>query len=318
MFPDEHGKRYYTFDRYVKKSFGQKVVKIPLDGGFTCPNRDGTKSSGGCVFCAGGGGEAGGTRNSEFGTPYERIAAPLREQYEQGRALCEKKWGRAPTIVYFQSYTSTYAPIERLRTLYEEALSFEGVVGLTVATRADALPVGVLDYLEDLSTRTALTVELGLQSVFDETAKRINRGHTFDEFLSGCRALRARGIPVCVHLINGLPGESREMMLESAERVAQLRPQFVKFHELYIRRDAPLACEYVQGRVPLLSREEYISIVADQIERLPPDVVVERVTGDPQREALLAPLWALDKKKTLALLDRTLAARQSFQGICAK
>ena len=188
----EKEKRYHTYDYYLKKAFGCKCAKIGLDGGFTCPNKDGTKGTGGCFFCGGGGGET-----------TAPACEPLRLQYEKGRARLEKKWGRLPTIPYFQANTSTYAPVSRLRALFEEALSFEDVRGLTIATRPDALPPQVLSYLSELNERTRLTVELGLQSVFERTARRINRGHTYEEFLQGYEALKSRGIRVCVHLIDG-------------------------------------------------------------------------------------------------------------------
>ena len=305
-FPDDSGKRYHTFSRYLLEKFGQKCVKIPLDGGFTCPNRDGTKGFGGCVYCGGGG--------AESLCDGSRTLLPLREQYEQGRAGLEKKWGRAPVIACFSSYTSTYAPAARLRPLYDEVLALPDVVGLTISTRADALPDEVIDLLTEYAAKTVLTVELGLQSVHDETAARIHRGHTYAEFAASYDKLKACGIPVCVHLINGLPGETPEMMRRSAEVLGSMRPDFVKFHELYIRRDAPIANAYLRGEVPLLSRAEYVEILADQIERLPPETVVERLTGDPLRTQCLAPDWALDKKKTRALLDKTLEKRGTFQG----
>lgn len=318
------GKRYYTYDAYLKKTFGQKCLKIALDGGFTCPNRDGRAGFGGCAFCGGGGAENplgsrgrptpsdGGARS--FASPAPPL--PLRLQYEKGREALSKKWGEHPAIVSFSSYTSTYAPVSVLRALYDEALSFPDVVGLTVSTRPDALPPDVLDLLSGYAARTVLTVELGLQTVCDEVARRLNRGYPYCVFLEAFSALRARGIRVCVHLIDGLPGEGREEMLASARALAALAPDGVKFHELYLRRGAALADAWLSKPFPLLSREEYVEILASQIELLPPTTVVERITGDPLRSDAVAPLWALDKKKTSALLDKTLAKRRSFQGIC--
>lgn len=300
------GKHYRTFDAYLKERFGCKVVKIGLDGGFTCPNRDGSKGIGGCAFCVGGGAETAGNR-----------LLPLKTQYEQGRTRLEAKWGRPKTIPYFQSYTSTYAPLDRLRSLYEEALSFEDAVGLSVATRPDALPDEVLDYLAEIARRTFLTVELGLQTVHDVTAEKVNRGYRYEEFLAAFEALRKRQIPICVHLLDGLPGESAEMMLESACRVGALRPEFIKFHALYIRRDAALAESYLRGEFSLLTREEYLSVLARQLAFLPRETVIERLTGDPEKSALLAPAWTCDKKKVLAGLDRELANRAIFQGVWA-
>ena len=300
-------KRYHTYDFYLKKTFGRKCAKIGLDGGFTCPNRDGTKGIGGCAFCSGTGAET---------SP--DAALPLAEQYRRGRRRIFAKWGDLPAIAYFQAHTSTYAPAGVLRAKFEEALSFEGVIGLTVATRPDALPPDVLDLLSELNARTVLTVELGLQTVHDETARRMNRCHSYAEFLEGYRALKERSIPVCVHLIDGLPGESREMMLTSAGTVGDLAPDFIKIHELYLTRGSALCVRYEREPFPLLTMEEYVGILADQIELLPPKTVVERVTGDPFRPSLVAPLWAADKKKIIALLDKTLAERGTFQGACRK
>ena len=300
-------KRYHTYDFYLKKTFGGKCAKIGLNGSFNCPNRDGKKGRGGCAFCAGTGAET---------APDARLS--LAEQFARGKDRLRAKWGDIPSIAYFQAGTSTYAPVEVLRAKFEEVLSFEGVVGLTVATRPDALPPAALDLLSELNEKTVLTVELGLQTVFDETAARMNRCHTYAEFLSGYRALKERGIAVCIHLIDGLPGENREMMLESAERVGGLQPDFLKFHALYLCRGSALAAEYEKSPFPLLSMEEYVGILADQIQRLPPETVVERVTGDPLRRALVAPLWTADKKKIIALLDKTLAKRGTFQGSCCK
>jgi radical SAM protein (TIGR01212 family) len=241
---------------------------------------------------------------------------PLEIQYEQGRARLEKKWGRCPTIAYFQNFTSTYAPLPRLVRLYEQALSFKDVVGLTIGTRPDCLPRDLLEYLAELNGRTHLTVELGLQTTFDETAKRLNRGHSYNEFLEGYTALKERGIKVAVHLINGLPGESREMMLENARRVAALSPDFLKIHSLYYRKGSALGEAYLLQKeaFSVLTLEEYVSLVADQIELLPPKTVLERVTGDAERKSLLAPLWTCDKKRVVNLLDQVLEQRGSFQG----
>lgn len=296
-------KRYHTYDYYLKTKYGEKCAKIGLDGGFTCPNRDGTKGIGGCAFCAGNGVETSG-----------KGTRSLKEQYEAGRDLLEKKWGRVKTIPYFQAYTSTYAHEEYLKTCYEQALHFEDAVGLCIATRPDALPENVLDYLEKLRERTDLSVELGLQTIFDETAEKMNRGHTFEEFLQGYEQLKKRGIAVGVHLINGLPGEDADMMRKSAEIIGALQPEFLKIHALYIRQGSALAEIYEKHPFPLLTMEEYIAVTADQLEVIPSETVIERLTGDPLRNALIAPLWTSDKKKVLAGIDKTLKKRDSFQG----
>ncbi len=298
------GKRYHTYDYYLKHKFGEKIAKIGIDGGFTCPNKDGNKGIGGCHFCGGGGAE-----NCA-------LTRSIAEQYRDGREKVCKKWGKLRTIVYFQSNTSTYAPIERLSLLYEEALALPDVVGISVGTRADCLPTEVLDLLSKLRDRTALTVELGLQTVFDETAEKMNRGHTFDDFLRGYRALKDRGIAVCVHLIDGLPGETQEMMLESARIVGKLRPDFVKIHSLYVRRGTVLERMYREGKYTPMTMGDYLETLASQIELLPPETVVERVTGDALRSELIAPDWTLGKLKIINSLDKMLLSEERMQGIC--
>ena len=297
-------KRYHTYDYYLKHKFGEKIAKIGVDGGFTCPNKDGRCGVGGCLFCGGGG--------AENCAP----TSPIAVQYRAGREKVYKKWGNLRTIVYFQSNTSTYAPVARLASLYEEALGLPDVVGLSIGTRADCLPSEVLDLLSGLQRRTVLTVELGLQTVFDETAEKMNRGHTFDDFLKGYRALKERGIAVCIHLINGLPGETPEMMLESARAVGQLRPDFIKIHSLYVRRGTVLERMYREGKYIPMTMENYLEVLASQIELLPPETVVERVTGDALCTELIAPSWTLGKLKIINSLDRILLSKGRMQGFC--
>ncbi len=304
-------KRYHTFDYYAKKKFGKKVVKVGLDGGFSCPNRDGTKGVGGCAFCGGCGAES-----MPLGRN-EGLPADLELQYRQGRARLEKKWGRPPVIAYFQSYSSTYAPLCRLKELYERALSFEDVVGLTISTRPDCLPKETLDYLKELNSRTVLTVELGLQTTFDETSKRMNRCHDYACFLEGYEALKEGGIAVGVHLINGLPGESREMMVENARRVGTLAPDFLKIHSLYYGKGSALGQALLRGAYreeELMTLEEYLLVTADQLTLIPKETVVERLTGDPLRRELIAPLWTADKKRVLNGIDKILEKRDDYQG----
>lgn len=295
-------KRYHTFDYEMKRRFGRKMVKIPLNAGCTCPNIDGTKGVGGCTYC----GSAGAGDFIPSGT--------LAEQFAQGKALLSRKWPKAGYVAYFQAHSNTYAPVSRLRALFEEALCLPGVEGLCIATRADVLPDDVLELLDTLNRRTFLTVELGLQTIHDQTAVRINRGHSMVEFLQGYHALRERGIAVCVHLINGLPGETLEMMLETARVVAALRPSGIKIHMLHILKGTTLAEEYGRAPFPLLAMEEYAAVVCSQIERMPPETVVERVTGDGPRGSVLAPLWTLRKRAVLAAIDKEFARRDSMQG----
>ncbi|MGN0553389.1 MAG: TIGR01212 family radical SAM protein, partial [Oscillospiraceae bacterium] len=286
-------KHYHTQSYYLKKRFGRKTVKVSLNGNFTCPNRDGTKGFGGCKFCSdSGSGDFGGDPN-----------VPIEEQFTEVRKKLINKWGEPLYIPYFQANTNTYGSIEKIKTLFESALTLPNVVGLAVSTRPDCLSDVVADYLEELSKRTYLVVELGLQTIHDKTAEALNRCHSYTDFLHGYEKLNRRSINVCVHIINSLPGETREMMLETARAAAALRPHAVKIHMLHIIRGTALAEEYEKEPFPLLSPEEYADLVCDQIELMPPETIIERITGDGAKADLIAPRWTLDKKRVMNSID---------------
>lgn len=298
-------KRYHTWNYYLRKKFGCKVFKVSLNAGFTCPNIDGTKGVGGCTYCSSSG-------SGDFaGNPEENIIA----QFEEVKTRLHQKWKEAKYIAYFQAHTNTYADVLTLKKYFEPVLGQENVVGISIATRADALPEDVLDYLSDLNKRTFLIVELGLQSIFDETGERINRCHTYEEFLLGYEALKERGIKVCVHLIDGLPGETKEMMVESAKAVAQLRPEFVKLHLLHILKDTVMAGEFEKGEIIPLTLEEYVDIIISQLEYFSPETVIQRITGDGGRDTLIAPLWSLKKFVVLNEIDKEMIRRNTYQGV---
>ncbi len=305
-FPySDSNKRYYTLDYHLRQKFSSKVCKVPLNAGFTCPNRDGTKGVGGCTYCSAQG-------SGDFaGDPSE----PIAEQFHKVRELLLKKWPNALCIPYFQAFTNTYAPVEVLKKCFEPVLAWEKTVGLSIATRADCLPDEVVAYLAELNQRTALTVELGLQTIHDETAERINRGHSYAEFLAGYHKLQAHGIPTCIHIINGLPGESREMMLQTVRAVSALRPHSVKLHLLHVLKGTRLAEDYLAGGFETLSLPEYVGIICDQLELLPPETVIQRITGDGARDSLIAPLWSLKKFVVMNEIDKELCRRGSYQGI---
>lgn len=306
-FPFSHtNKRYHTFDHYLKERFGGKCFKVSLDGGFTCPNRDGSKGVGGCTFCS-----AHGSGDFTAGA-----ALPISLQFAATRDAMLTKWPQAQYIAYFQAYTNTYATVEQLKALYEEALTQPGVIGLSVSTRPDCLSEDIIGYLRELDKRTFLTVELGLQSVHDATAERINRCHTYEDFLAGYNALA--GLHRCIHIINGLPGEDYEMMMETARAVASLRPDFLKIHLLHVLRGTALAEQYGRGEFSTLERDEYVSLVCDQLELMPPETVIERVTGDGAKDDLIAPLWSLKKFVVMNEIDKELVRRDSYQGIKCK
>ncbi len=299
-------KRYFTYDYYLKKTFGTKCAKISIDAGFTCPNIDGRCGVGGCIYCSGRG-------SGDFA---EDASISISEQIRVTREKLSSKWNTERCIPYFQAHTNTYAPTEVLREKFEEALSAEGVVGLNIATRADCLEDETVKYLGDLARRTTLTVELGLQSSDDETAERINRGHDFEAFKRGFYKLRAESskIQICVHIIFGLPGEDDEKMLRTVMDVAKLHPEQVKIHLLHVLNSSRLGEIYKKGEYEPLSRERYISLVAQALELLPPDTVIARLTGDGMSEDLLAPDWSRKKVSVINDIDKLMFQRNTYQG----
>lgn len=306
LLPDpETGKRYNAGGLYLKRRFGRKTVKIGLNGGFTCPNIDGSKGTGGCTYCSAAG-------SGDFaGDP----SLSLAEQFEAGKRLIEEKWGSDLFYIpYFQANTNTYAPVGRLRQLFEEALSLKNAVGLAVSTRADCISPETADYLAELSERTYLTVELGLQTVHDSTAAAINRCHSYADFLAGYELLKSRNINICVHIINGLPNETRDMMLETARTVGTLMPHAVKIHLLHVLRGTKMAEQYAKGEFAAMEKEDYIETVCKQLELLPREIIIDRLTGDGKRSALIAPLWSLEKKSALNGIDKTLRRWDTVQG----
>ena len=300
-------KRYQTYEYYLRRTFGGKVAKLPLDGGFSCPNLDGRCGRGGCIYCS--------ERGSGDFAP--SAALPIAEQIRVQKEAFARKWDVSRCIAYFQARTNTYAPLEVLREKFEEALRQEGIVGLNIATRPDCLPEDVVEYLAELAERTVLTVELGLQSSNDETAKRIRRGHTFGQFCQGVEALRGRSekINVCVHLIFGLPGETRETMLQTVRDVAALRPQQIKLHLLHVLRNTELGRQFEVGEYTPMERSDYIETVAEALTLLPPETVIGRLTGDGRREDLLAPLWSLKKTTVINDLDKLMFEKNWYQGM---
>ena len=302
----DSNKRYYTYDYYLKKTFGGKCMKIPLDAGFTCPNIDGRCSTGGCIYCSPRG-------SGDFAA---ESVIPVAEQFEIVKNQLSSKWKTDKYIPYFQAHTNTYAPLSVIREKVESVMGKEGVVALNIATRADCLEDDVVEYLAELSERTVLTVELGLQTVHDGIAMAINRGHTYADFLLGYNKLRAASpkINICVHLIFGLPEESREMMLESVREVAKLRPEQVKFHLLHVIRGTRLAEIYVCGGYTPMEIDDYVDVVCEALTYLPPDTVVGRLTGDGMQSELLAPDWSRKKTVVINNIDKLMFERKLYQG----
>ncbi|KGK91985.1 hypothetical protein DP73_00715 [Desulfosporosinus sp. HMP52] len=297
-------KRYHTFNEHLRNRFQEKIFKVSLDAGFTCPNRDGTLGRNGCVYCS--------ERGSGDFAGDQRLT--LHEQFIEVRERMRKKWPNAKYIAYFQAYTNTYASLERLREVYEEALAEENVLGLSISTRPDCLPEDVLDYLAELNQRTYLWVELGLQSSHDRTMKWIRRGHNYAQFLQGVKELGQRGIPVCAHIILGLPGESRTEMLETARAVASLPIQGIKIHLLHVLKGTPLADIYQKEPFELMTKEDYVALVVDILEILPSEMVIHRLTGDGPPDDLIGPLWSRKKWEVLNAIDAELLRRDTWQG----
>ncbi|MDF2714421.1 MAG: YtqA [Paenibacillus sp.] len=297
-------KRFHTWNYEMREQFGTKVFKVMLDAGFTCPNRDGKIATGGCTFCsARGSGDFAGSRRDDLVTQFNKI-----------RDLQHQKWPEAKYIGYFQAYTNTYAPVEELREYYEVILQQPGVVGLSIATRPDCLPDDVVDYLAELNERTYLWVEMGLQTVHEKTSELINRAHDTQCYLDAVEKLRRRNIRVCAHIIYGLPGETHEMMLGTASAVAAMDVQGIKVHLLHLMRKTPMVKQYEAGLVRFLEKDEYVNLVADTLELLPPEMIVHRVTGDAPRDLLIGPMWSLKKWEVLNAIDAELVSRNTWQG----
>ncbi len=308
IFSDTN-KRYHTYDYYLKHRFGHKVAKVPLDAGFCCPNIDGTFGYGGCIYCSGG---------SSWGQT--RNLASLEEQYSQGIKVMRGKWQTNEYIPYLQAYTNTYTSPVNLERILDHVSKFEGAVMIDIATRADCLENEKIDVLNRISKKIPVTIELGLQTSNDETAKRINRCHSFEVFKDAFYRLRsgAPNIKIGIHIINGLPGETRDDMKNTATSVRNLHPDLVKIHLLHVLKNTPLASLYESGKYTPLEKDEYVKIVCDQLEILPPDIVVERVTGDGLGDLLLAPEWSKKKVSVINDIDKELAKRDTYQGIFYK
>ena len=300
-----NNKRYHALDYFYKKKFGKKIAKISLNAGFTCPNKDGTKGIGGCIYCSklGSGDYA--------GNPKEDVIT----QFNTIKEIMNNKWKDTLYIGYFQANSNTYAPVEKLKELYEPILKEKDVIGLSIATRADCLPNDVLDYLEDLNNRCYLTVELGLQTIHEETSNFINRCHSLKEFEEAVNNLRKRNIDVVVHIINGLPNENEEMMIETAKYLNKLDIQGIKIHMLHIVKDTKLADYYKEHPFKILTKDEYIDIVIKQLEYLNENIVIHRLTGDPNPNDLIEPTWTIKKIDVLNGIDKEMAKRNTYQGI---
>lgn len=297
-------KRYHTLNYHVKNKYNCKVVKISLNAGFTCPNIDGKVGFGGCIYCSkSGSGDFGGDINKS-----------LEEQFYDIKKKIDKKWPNSKYIAYFQAHTNTYAPVNVLKEKYESVLKLDDVIGIAIATRADAISDECLDYLEELNKRTNLTIELGLQTIHEDTSKLINRCHSLKQFEDMYYKLKERNIEVVVHIINGLPYEDEEMMLETVKYLNKLKIDGIKIHMLNIVKDTALAKMYKKEKFHILSKEEYINIVIKQLELLSPKIVIHRITSDPDPKSLIEPTWLIKKFCLLNDIDKEMKKRDTYQG----
>jgi radical SAM protein (TIGR01212 family) len=297
-------RRYYAFSRFLRERFGAKVYRATVDGGFTCPNVDGTVTVGGCVYCD----------NRSFSPNRRQPRVPVREQVRRGVDLLQKRYGAQKFLAYFQAATNTHAPVEKLRRLYDEALDHPQVVGLAVGTRPDSVPEPVLDLLQGYARDRFVCLELGLQSMHNRSLDWMNRGHHFDAFVDAVGRCQGRGLDLCAHVILGLPGESHADMLATADALAAMPIQGVKIHNLHVVRNTPMEKMYHAGEVPMLEREEYVEVLCDFLERLSPAMVIHRLSGDAPPDYLIAPKWCLDKPALLRAVQEEFERRQSWQG----
>lgn len=296
--------RYTSFNNYLKQTFGERVYRVPIDAGFTCPNRDGTRAQGGCTFCD--------DRGS--GAPTINQVLSVKEQLETGVERIRRRYKAEKFLAYFQAFTNTYAPEAVLRSLYDVSLDHKDVVGICIGTRPDCLDDNILDLLAEYLKKTYVFLEVGVQTVHNRTLDLINRAHSAEEFFDSVARARKRGLIVATHLIFGLPGETREDMLETVRQVADIGLTAIKIHQLCVYKHTPMAIDYAAGNLPLLEEDEYVSLVCDALEMLPPDMVVMRLVAEGTREEIIAPQWAFEKSRIMEKIDSELIRRGTRQG----
>lgn len=303
-FPySDDNKRYQTWNYYLKHTYHDKVFKVPLNANFSCPNRDGTCGVGGCTFCGSlGSGECAGDTNDDLMT-----------QFQQGCEMMRRKWPQGKAMAYFQAYTNTYAPLSMLKQTFDPFIQRPDILALCIATRADCLTNETIEYLQEASKQKDIWIELGLQSIHDETARHVNRGHTYAQFIDCIERLTHTDLKICVHIINGLPYETKEMMVESAKALAKLPIHAIKIHMLHLMKHTQMAKEYETHPFPLLTREEYVDIVISQLEVLPANIILQRLTGDGIQEDLIAPDWTRKKVVVLNEIDKEMVRRNTWQ-----
>ncbi|MCA9170325.1 MAG: TIGR01212 family radical SAM protein [Planctomycetales bacterium] len=298
------GQRYFAYNFFLRQLFGDRVQKVSVDAGFTCPNVDGTVAIGGCTFCD----------NRSFSPSRRLPRQSVADQIDEGIRRLKRRYVCDQFMAYFQPATNTYAPVERLRPLYLSALSHPQVVGLAIGTRPDCVPEPVLDLLAELSETTYLSVEYGMQTMHNASLDWMNRGHHHDAMIDAMERSRGRGFEICVHIILGLPGESHEQMLECAREVARLNVDSIKLHNLYAVKRTPLAEQVERGEVQLMGRDDYVRTLVDFLELLPPQMIVERISGDAPGDYFVGPAWCLDKPAVLRAVQQEFERRDTYQG----
>ncbi len=298
------GKRYNAYSTYLKARYGERIQKVTVDAGFTCPNRDGTVATGGCTYC----------NNESFNPGYNSATKSIRQQVTEGIEFLKRRYGTERYFVYFQPYSNTYASLDRLKRYYEEALSIPGVIGLTIGTRPDCIDEHKLSYLESLAETYEITVEYGLESFLDESLRKINRGHDFRSFLDAVKMTGGRGIKICTHIILGFPWEQKSDWMTEAEVLSEIPIDFIKIHQLHIVRDTVMARQFSEGKFGLLSFEEYLDVIVSFLERLNSRIVIQRLGGVAPPRMLVAPKWGKRYPEMLRAIDDMLTERDTWQG----
>lgn len=300
----EQKQYWYSFSQYLKKKYPFKVRKISIDAGFTCPNRDGSKAAGGCIYCD----------NRSFSPNSIGQLKSVKEQIGQGMDFYRRNFGAEKFIIYFQAYTNTYAPVDYLKKLYDEAVSYPDVVALSIGTRPDCVPDDVLDLIESYTKKVDVWLELGLQTIHDSTQEFTNRAHGFIDFKSAVKRAQGRGFGICAHTIFGMPGETLNMMMQTASAVAKMGLDSIKIHHLYVAKHTAMTKMYEKGQIKVMTLDEWARIAADVLERIPPTMIVQRLMGEINNEYLVAPKWNVSKNGVLTAIQKELAKRNSYQG----
>ena len=297
-------KRYNTYSEYIRKKYGERIQKVTVDAGFTCPNRDGTVAKGGCTYC----------NNESFNPGYNSALKSITQQIDEGVKFLKRRYGVQKFIVYFQPYSNTYASLEILKKYYEEALRYPDVIGLTIGTRPDCIDEDKLDYLKTLSENYDITVEYGLESISDDTLKRINRGHDYQSYLNALELTKKRGIKTCTHIILGFPWEDKNHWMKTAAELSKLRLHFLKIHQLHIVKDTAMGKQYLRNPFKLLTHTEYIDVITSFLERLNPKTIIQRLSGEAPLPVLIAPKWGKRYAAIVQDIDREMEKRDTWQG----